>query len=510
MFRRILIANRGEIAIRVARTCREMGIHVVGIHSAADRDSLHRRHMDESIEVGPAPAAESYLNIDRILAVAKQTAADAIHPGYGFLSENPEFSKRCADDRVVFIGPGAEAMEKSGDKLGAKAAMVAAGLPVTPGSESVGTEAEALAAAKTLKFPVILKAAGGGGGIGMAIVHRQNEMGRAFRLAQSAATASFGDPTLFVEKFHRHPRHIEVQVLVDGHGTAVHLGERECSIQRRHQKLVEESPSPVVGPKLRNKIGEMAVRGMQAIGYVNAGTVEFLYSGGKFYFNEINARLQVEHTVTEMVTGLDLVHEQIRIAAGEPLGAHVRHAKIRGWAIECRVNAEDPTANFAPSPGTVTRYHAPGGHGIRVDSGIAEGSSVLAFYDPLVAKLVAHGRTRDEAVARVHRAVREFVIEGIATILPLHNRILADEAFRTGDLSTTFLEDREILHALAAEREDEVAAIAAALAVNPSLAAHLRRPIDLHAPATSKWALAGRIQGGGEHAAADRARWKGS
>ncbi|HEV8594725.1 MAG TPA: ATP-grasp domain-containing protein, partial [Thermoplasmata archaeon] len=375
---------------------------------------------------------------------------------------------------------------------------------------SVPSHEDALAAAKELKFPVILKAAGGGGGIGMAIVRRREEMERAFRLAQSAAIASFGDPTLFVEKFHRHPRHIEVQVLVDSHGDAVHLGERECSIQRRHQKLVEESPSPVVGTKLRNRIGEMAVRGMKAIGYVNAGTVEFLYAGGKFYFNEINARLQVEHTVTEMVTGLDLVHEQIRIAAGESLGAHVKHAKVQGWAIECRINAEDATANFAPSPGTVTRYHAPGGHGVRVDSGIAEGSPVLAFYDPLVAKVIAHGRTRDDAVARILRAVREFVIEGVTTILPLHRRILADEAFQKGDLVTTFLEDRGILAAMVTEREHEVAAIAAALAARPSLAAHLRKRVELLTPGTSKWSLAARPAAGGERAPADRGRWKGA
>ncbi len=465
--------------------------------------------MDESHEIGPAPAIESYLNIDRILAVAKQTGAEAIHPGYGFLSENPEFSKRCVEAGLIFIGPGPEAMAKSGDKIAAKHAMKAAGLPITPGSDAVRSEEEAVAAAKEIGLPVLLKAAGGGGGIAMAEVHRQDEVAKGFRIASSAAMAAFGNPDLFVEKFHRRPRHIEAQVLCDGHGTAVFLGERECSIQRRHQKLVEESPSPAVGPRTRSKLGAMAVRGMQAIGYVNAGTMEFLFAGGKFCFNEINARLQVEHTVTEAVTGLDLVAEQIRIAAGEPLGPHVKHAKPRGWAIECRINAEDPTANFAPSPGTVTRYHAPGGPGIRVDSGIAEGSRVLAFYDPLVAKLIAHGRDRDDAVARVHRAVREFVIEGIATVLPLHNRILADEAFRKGELATTFLEERGIVEALAAEREHEVAAIAAALAADPRLAAHLRPVLRLESPAASRWAVAGRLAGG-EHAAANRGRWKGA
>jgi len=509
VFRRILIANRGEIAIRVARTCREGGIHAIGVFSTADRDALHRRHMDESHEIGPAPAAESYLNMSRILAVARETGAEAIHPGYGFLSESPAFSKRCEEEGIVFIGPGPAAMAKSGDKLGAKAAMRAAGVAGTPGSDAVRSEEEARAAARDIGLPVILKAAGGGGGIGMQVVHRQDEIGRAFRLAQSAAVAAFGDPTLFVEKFHRHPRHIEVQVLLDRHGGAVHLGERECSIQRRHQKLIEESPSPAIGPRTRNKIGELAVRGLQSIGYVNAGTVEFLSAGGKFYFNEVNARLQVEHTVTEMVTGLDLVREQIRIAAGERLGPHVEHAKIHGWAIECRINAEDPTANFAPSPGRVTRYHEPGGPGVRVDSGIAQGSNVLAFYDPLVAKVIAHGRTWEDAVARLHRAVREFVIEGIATVLPLHKRILTDEAFRKGELATTFLEDRGILAAMMTEREDEVAAIAAALAASPALAAHLRPRLELRSTTPSRWALAGRI-GGGDDAAAARGRRKGA
>jgi len=506
VFRKVLIANRGEIAIRVARTCHEMGIHAIGVYSSADRDALHRRHMDESHEIGPAPAIESYLSIDRILAVAKRTGAEAIHPGYGFLSESALFSRRCAEEGFVFVGPGPEAMAKSGDKLGAKAAMVRAGLPITPGSEAVRTEEDALRAAKDVGLPVIIKAAGGGGGIAMSVVHRQGETARGFRLASSAALAAFGDATLFVEKFHRHPRHIEVQALVDAIGSAVSLGERECSIQRRHQKLVEESPSPVVGPKTRKRLGEMAVRGLQAIGYVNAGTVEFLYSGGKFYFNEINARLQVEHTVTEMVTGLDLVKEQLQIAAGEPLTVTQEEVRLNGWAVECRINAEDPAANFAPSPGRVTAYHAPGGPGVRVDSGIAAGSVVQAFYDPLVAKLVAHGRTRDEAVARILRAAREFVIEGIATVLPLHRRILEDEAFRKGVLSTTFLEDRGILAALMAEREDEVVAIAAALAASPTLAAHLRPRLPLTTPSPSRWASAGRPHGG-EHAAAHRGRW---
>ncbi|MBI4416863.1 MAG: acetyl-CoA carboxylase biotin carboxylase subunit [Euryarchaeota archaeon] len=509
MFRTVLVANRGEIAIRVARTCREMGVRTVGVYSAADRDALHRRHMDESVEIGPPPAAESYLNVDRILAVAERMGVEAIHPGYGFLAENAEFVRRCEEAGMTFVGPGPKAMAKSGDKIGARKAMRDAGLPITPGSGAVRTQEEAFAAARALRFPVILKAAGGGGGIGMQVVHRREDLARAFRLAQSAAVASFGNAELFVEKYHRRPRHIEVQVLVDTHGNAIHLGERECSIQRRHQKLVEESPSPIVGAKTRRKIGEMAVRGLKAIGYVNAGTVEFLYSGGKFWFNEVNARLQVEHTVTETVTGLDLVREQVRIAAGEPLSLSQDEVHLNGWAVECRVNAEDPTANFAPSPGTVTRYHEPGGPGIRVDSGIATGSLVQAYYDPLVAKVIAHGRSREEAIVRMMRAVREYVIEGVATVLPLHRRILADEAFRSGDLSTAFLEERGLLSALAAEREAEVAALAAALAVRPSLAAHLRPRLTLHTIGASKWALAGRTHRG-DHAVAHRARWKGT
>jgi len=506
MFRKILIGNRGEIAIRIARTCREMGIQAVGVYSMADRDALHRRHMDESVEIGPAPATESYLSIDRVLAAARRTGAEAIHPGYGFLAENAEFSRRCAEAGLVFIGPGPEAMMKSGDKIGSRKAMVEVGLPITPGSGAAATEEEALAAARGLKFPVILKASGGGGGIGMQVVHRQEELSRAFRLAQSAAVASFADPTIFVEKFHRHPRHIEVQVFLDRHGNAIHMGERECSIQRRHQKLVEESPSPVVGPKMRKKIGEMAVKGLRAVGYENAGTVEFLFSGGKFCFNEVNARLQVEHTVTEAVTGLDLVREQIRVAAGEPLGVSQDEVTLNGWAIECRVNAEDPTANFAPSPGVVTRYHEPGGPGIRVDSGIAQGSTVQAFYDPLVAKVIAHGRNREDAIARMSRALREFTIEGIATVLPLHRRILQDDAFRKGELATTFLEDRGIPAAIVAERDAEVSALAAALAARPSLAAHLRPPTVLMSRSPSRWVAAGRPQPGGDHAPAHRAR----
>ena len=508
MFREILIANRGEIAIRIARTCREMGIHAIGVYSAADRDALHRRHMDESVEIGPAPARESYLNMDRVLAAAKETGAEAIHPGYGFLSENPAFSRRCAEEGLVFVGPGPEAMAKSGDKIGSRHAMAAVGLPITPGSDAVRDEAEALTAARELKFPVMLKASGGGGGIGMAVVRRRDELEPAFRLAQSSAAAAFGDPTLFVEKFHRHPRHIEVQVLLDAYGNAVHLGERECSIQRRNQKLVEESPSPIVGPRTRRTLGELAVRGMKAVGYVNAGTVEFLYSAGKYYFNKINARLQVEHTVTEAVTGFDLVREQLRAAAGEPLGFAQDDVQVRGWALECRINAEDPAANFAPSPGRITRYAPPGGPGIRVDSGVSEGSSVAAFYDPLLAKVVAHGRTRAEALARMGRALREFVVEGVATVLPLHRQILADEAFRKGDFATTFLEDRGILRALAHAREDEVAAIAAALAARPSLAAYLRPRVALQSSGASRWAAAGRPNSGGEHAAAHRGRWR--
>ena len=508
VFRKVLIANRGEIAIRVARTCHALGILAIGVYSAADRDALHRRRMDESVGIGPAPALESYLNAERILAAAQQTGAEAIHPGYGFLAENAEFVRRCEEAGLVFVGPGSEAMAASGDKIGARKAMAAAGLRITPGSEAIRSEDEALAVARDLRFPVILKATGGGGGIGMQVVRRGAEMARAFRLAQSAAIASFGNPELFVERFHRRPRHIEVQVLLDRHGNAVHLGERECSIQRRHQKLVEESPSPVVGPKVRETIGELAVHGLRAIGYTNAGTVEFLHTGGTFYFNEVNARLQVEHTVTEAVTGLDLVREQLRIAAGEPLGVTQEGVRRDGWAIECRINAEDPTANFAPSPGTIMRYVEPVGAGIRVDSGIAEGSTVQAFYDPLVAKVVAHGRTREEALTRMRDALRAYVIEGIATVLPLHRRILDDEVFRAGHLSTAFLDDRGLLRALAADREAEVAAIAAALAARPWWAAHLRAPVSLHRPPVSRWAASGRPLPGGEHAAAHRPRWK--
>ena len=506
MFRTILIANRGEIAIRIARTCREMGIRAVGVYSAADRDALHRRHMDASVEIGPSPARESYLHIDRVLAAAKATAAQAIHPGYGFLAENTEFTRRCAEEDVVFIGPGPEAMAKSGDKIGSRRAMADLDIPITPGSGATRTEEEAAEAARDLTYPVILKASGGGGGIGMHVVHGPDELPSAFRLAQSAALASFADPTIFVEAFHRRPRHIEVQVFLDRHGNAVHLGERECSIQRRHQKLLEESPSPIVDAESRARIGAMAVRGTRAIGYVNAGTVEFLHADGRFYFNEINARLQVEHTITEAVTGIDLVREQIRVAAGEPLSVSQDEVTVTGSAIECRINAEDPTANFAPSPGIITAYHEPGGPGVRVDSGIAQGSVVQAFYDPLVAKVIVHGRTRADAIARMGRALPEFVIEGIATVIPLHRRILADDRFQAGELATSFLEDRGLLAAMAGERDAEIAALAAALAARPSLASHLRPAIPLRSPPASRWSAAGRPHPGGDHAAAHRAR----
>jgi acetyl-CoA carboxylase biotin carboxylase subunit len=497
MFRKVLIANRGEIAIRVARACRELGVATVGVYSEADRDALHRAWMDEDVLLGPAPAAESYLHVDRILTAAAETGAEAIHPGYGFLAEDASFVERCEEAGLVFVGPGSRAMALSGDKIASRKAMGEAGLSVTTGTDAaLEDEDEARAVAAKIGYPVIFKGTAAGGGIGMAVVRREEDIGPAFRTARAAAEASFGRPDVFLEKYLVGARHIEVQVLFDRSGRGVHLGERECSIQRRHQKLIEEAPSPAIAPAQRRRLGELALRGLRSIGYTNAGTVEFLYADGRFHFNEINARLQVEHPVTELVTGVDIVQEQIRIAAGEGLSVRQEEVRLRGWAMECRINAEDPLRQFLPSPGRIGRYIPPGGPGIRLDSGVAAGSEVSAHYDPLVAKLLAYGRDRGEAVARMGRALREFRVEGIATNLPFHRAVLADEAFLAGRYDTGFVETSGVLRRLRAEASaDEVghaAAIASVLAADPTVVARLRRRLALRVPDTSRWALAGR------------------
>jgi acetyl-CoA carboxylase, biotin carboxylase subunit len=468
MFKKILIANRGEIAVRVIRACREMGIQSVAVYSDVDRASLHVRKADEAYHLGPAAAAESYLNIPKIIAAAKQSGAEAIHPGYGFLSENSRFAHACAEAGIKFIGPTAAAMEMMGSKTRARQNMDKAGIPFVPGT-SRGLESvdEAKTVAEKIGYPVMLKAAAGGGGKGMRLVHSPEDLKSALESAQSEAQRAFGDNEVYLEKAIINPRHIEIQVLADEHGNTVYLGERECSIQRRHQKVLEESPSPIVDPEMRRRMGEVAVRVAQAAGYTNAGTIEFLVDDKKnFYFLEMNTRLQVEHPVTELTTGLDLVHLQIRIAAGEKLPFKQEDVLIRGHAIECRIYAEDPDNNFFPSPGKIMLLLLPSGPGIRRDSGMYEGWTVPIDYDPLLAKLIGYGTDREQAASRLRRALKEYFVGGIKTNISLFRRILNDEDFKAGRLDTGFL-DRLLAHpaeAIAADgRSEEVAAIAAGL-----------------------------------------------
>ena len=441
MFKKILVANRGEIAVRVVRACHELGISAMAVFSEVDRAALHVLRSDEAHPIGPAPASESYLNLERILDVARRGGADAIHPGYGFLSENPKFARACEQSGIKFIGPSASAMEAMGSKTRARQNMERAGVPFVPGSSNgLSSLSEAGEMASRLGYPVMLKAAAGGGGKGMRLVGKQADLASAFDAARSEALRAFGDDEVYLEKAIIDPRHIEVQILADEHGNTVYLGERDCSVQRRHQKVIEEAPSPVVTPGKRREMGEIAVRAAQAVGYTNAGTVEFLAdSDGNFYFLEMNTRLQVEHPVTELVTGLDLVELQIRIAAGERLPFRQDNLEIRGHAIECRIYAEDPENSYFPSPGKITSLMEPSGPGVRLDSGIYPGWNVPMEYDPLLAKLIAYGATREQAMARLRRALQEYAIGGIKTNLSLFRRILEDDEFLSGKASTGFL-----------------------------------------------------------------------
>ncbi|MBX3243946.1 MAG: acetyl-CoA carboxylase biotin carboxylase subunit [Acidobacteria bacterium] len=440
--RKILIANRGEIACRIIWTCREMGIKTVAVHSEADREALHVRFADEAVCVGGNPSAESYLNIPAIISAAEITNVDAIHPGYGFLAESATFAKICDDCNIKFIGPRAEVIAMMGDKVEARRTMAAAGVPILPGSpDPIESPEEAAALAREIGFPVIIKAAAGGGGRGMRIVRSESELASNLEMAQSEALAAFKNGSVYIERYIERPRHIEIQVLADEHGNCVHLGERECSIQRRHQKLLEEAPSAVLTAEQREAMGAVAVNACKEIGYSSAGTFEFLLDeDGSFYFMEMNTRIQVEHPVTEMVTLADIVRNQIRIASGEDLQYEQSDVQMVGHSIECRINAEDPE-KFTPSPGRITAFNTPGGPGVRVDTAVYPGYVVPPYYDSMIAKLIVHARTRELAIARMQRALDMMVVEGIKTTIPLHKKIMADEKFRKGDFSTKFMEE---------------------------------------------------------------------
>lgn len=441
MFKKILIANRGEIALRVIRACKEMGIETVAVHSTADASSMAVRLADESVCIGPPQGRDSYLNIPAILSAAALTGADAIHPGYGFLSENAQFARMVEEHGFAFIGPTPEHIEQMGDKVTAKQTVKELGLPVVPGSDGgVDTADEGLKIAKDMGFPVIIKAASGGGGKGMQVVESADQFKELFDRARSEAKANFGDDTVYIEKFLKNPKHIEIQVFGDTHGNAIHLGERDCSIQRRHQKLVEEAPSPVLSEELRQEIGSLAANTIREMGYRGAGTIEFLYEDGKFYFMEMNTRIQVEHPVTEMITGIDLIAEQIRVAAGEPLTVNKDRLRFRGHAIEIRINAEDPDT-FIPSPGKITQFHAAGGLGVRFDSAIYMGYSIPPYYDSMIGKLIVHGRNREECIRRLKRAIRETIVSGVKTTLPLHDWIIQQDEFLSGEYSIKWLEE---------------------------------------------------------------------
>ncbi len=440
--RKILIANRGEIACRIIWTCKEMGIRTVAVHSTADRDALHVKFADEAVCIGNPPSAQSYLNIPAIISAAEITNVDAIHPGYGFLAESETFAKICEDCNIKFIGPKPHVIGMMGDKVEARRTMKAAGVPILPGSpEPIESAEEAIVLAREIRFPVIIKAAAGGGGRGMRIVRAESELAGNLELAQSEALAAFKNGSVYIERYIERPRHIEIQVLADEHGNCIHLGERECSIQRRHQKLLEEAPSAAISKELRDQMGAVAVKACKEIGYSNAGTFEFLLDeDGSFYFMEMNTRVQVEHPVTEMVTVVDIVRNQIRIARGEKLGFTQDEVQIFGHSIECRINAEDPE-KFTPSPGKITGLNIPGGPGVRVDTAVYPGYVVPPYYDSMIAKLIVHARTREAAIARMRRALEAMVVEGIKTTIPLHLKIMNDEKFQKGEFSTKFMEE---------------------------------------------------------------------
>lgn len=448
MFKKLLIANRGEIAVRIIRACKELGIETVAIYSEADKDSLHVQLADEAYCIGPTASKDSYLNFTNIVSVATLTGSEAIHPGYGFLAENADFAELCNDCNIVFVGPSPEAITKMGKKDVARETMRQAGVPIVPGSKGIiKSEEEAVEIANQIGYPVIIKAAAGGGGKGIRVANDEESLRKGIQITQQEAQTAFGNPGVYIEKCIEDFRHVEIQILADHHGNVVHLGERDCSIQRRLQKLVEETPSPALFDKMRHKMGEAAVKAAKAVRYSGAGTVEFIfdYKNEQFYFMEMNTRIQVEHPVTEMVTGIDLIKEQIKIAANEPLSFEQKDITFNGWAIECRINAENPEKNFMPSAGKIEMYLPPGGPGVRIDSACYPGYSIPPYYDSMVAKLITHGATREEAIAKMKRALSEFVIEGVHTTIPFHLKLMDHEKFISGEFNTRFLENYKIM-----------------------------------------------------------------
>ncbi len=495
MFKKVLVANRGEIAVRILRACEERGLATVAVYSDADRNALHVRYADEAFNIGPAPSRESYLRIDKLLEVAHKAGAEAIHPGYGFLSENEDFAEACESEGIAFIGPPAAAIRAMGDKVEARRSMRAAGVPVVPGTPEGLRDEEAAAIATQIGYPLLIKASAGGGGKGMRTVRRPEDLLSSLDAARREAKNAFGDDTVYMEKLVENARHIEIQILADQHGNVIHLGERECSIQRRHQKLIEEAPSVAVSDELRARMGAIAVRAALSVKYVNAGTFEFLLDrDGNFYFLEMNTRLQVEHPVTEMVTGVDIVKEMIAIASGRKLRWKQEDIRPRGWAIECRITAEDPFNNFMPSGGRVVTLSEPTGPGVRVESGIYEGFEVSLYYDPMIAKLIVWGETRPEAILRMRRALREYKIGGIKTSIPFHQQIMDSTRFMWGTFDTTFLEQRFALQAREKPENKEIAAIVATLLLHESE----RRALTVRQSAdagTSIWKRASRWGG---------------
>ncbi|WP_455645622.1 acetyl-CoA carboxylase biotin carboxylase subunit [Methanosphaera sp.] len=477
MFDKVLIANRGEIAIRVVRACKELDVDTVAIHSNTDEKALFTKYADEAVSLNSDILAQSYLDIDKIIDIAVEKGADAIHPGYGFLSENPVLGQKCDENGITLIGPRENAIKAMGDKITSKQLMIKKGVPTVPGDkEGINDVEVAKKRAKEIGFPVIIKSSAGGGGIGMRVVYEEDELARAIESTQNLAKATFGDGTVYIEKYIERPRHIEFQVLADGHGNTIHVCDRECSIQRRHQKLIEEAPSPIMTEELRERMGESAIKAAKSVDYNSAGTVEFMYSNGEYYFLEMNTRIQVEHPITEAITGIDLVKEQIRVASGEKLQYEQDDVKVNGHAIECRINAENPLNEFTPNPGKIIGYRSPGGIGVRMDSGVYSGYTIPSIYDSMIAKLIVHGNNRDEAIARMARALNEYIVVGVKTTIPFHKALMKNENFKQANLHTAFIEEnsRDLLtevERVVQEEEERISKLHATFLPNKKIAA---------------------------------------